>query len=146
MKMQVKINDQTFDVEISDLQSRPIVAVVDGETFEVWPEETAQPTAAPAGVLPAAAPAPAAAPVVISAAPVAAATASGGIPSPLPGTVIAIMVREGQVVKRGDELLTLEAMKMKNAIRAPRDGKVGKISVNVGDLVRHGQLLLEFAD
>ncbi len=151
MKINVKIANQSFEVEIDDLQSRPIQATVDGETFEVWPEETASATvstsstAAPVAAAPtqAAKPAPA---VVRTAAP--AAESGGGsnaLLSPLPGTVIAIAVREGQDVKVGQELLTLEAMKMKNSIRANRDGKVVAIRVNVGDQVRHNQVLLEYA-
>jgi biotin carboxyl carrier protein len=73
------------------------------------------------------------------------ANASNALLSPLPGTVIAIAVREGDDVKVGQELLTLEAMKMKNAIRSSRDGKIGAIRVNVGDQVRHNQVLIEYA-
>ena len=45
MKLNVKIKDQTFEVEIADLNARPILATVDGETFEVYPDEAAQPVA-----------------------------------------------------------------------------------------------------
>lgn len=149
MKINVKVANQSFEVEIDDLQSRPILATVDGETFEVWPEEIAVPVvaAAPAASTPTPAPRPAAAPVARPAAPAAEpAGGSNALLAPLPGTVIAIAVREGQEVKVGQELLTLEAMKMKNAIRASRDGKIGAISVNVGDQVRHNQVLLEYAN
>jgi len=151
MKINVKIANQSFEVEIDDLQSRPIQATVDGETFEVWPEETAAAAEAPvhAAAPVAASPAPAAKPapaVIRSAAPaMEPASGSNALLSPLPGTVIAIAVREGQDVKVGQELLTLEAMKMKNSIRANRDGKVVAIRVNVGDQVRHNQVLLEYA-
>jgi biotin carboxyl carrier protein len=145
MKMQVKIDEQTFDVEIDDLSARPIVVTVQGETVEVWPEETAAPAAA-STTAPAAVPAPQA-PVRAAPAPTTAASASSNaVPAPLPGTIVGIAVREGQMVKRGDELLTLEAMKMKNSIRAGRDGKVATIYVKVGDQVRHNQILLDFAD
>lgn len=148
MKINVKIANQSFEVEIGDLQSRPILAVVDGQTYEVWPEEAAAPApaaaAAPAPSAPAAKPAPA--PTPRAAAPVMEpANASNALLSPLPGTVVAISVREGDEVKVGQELLTLEAMKMKNAIRSSRDGKIAAIRVNVGDQVRHNQVLLEYA-
>jgi biotin carboxyl carrier protein len=150
MKINVKIANQSFEVEIDDLQSRPILAKVDGQTFEIWPEEAAAPAApaepAVAPSAPAARPAPAAASAPRGAAPVMEpANASTALLSPLPGTVIAIIVREGDEVKVGQELLTLEAMKMKNAIRANRDGKIAAIRVNVGDQVRHNQVLLEYA-
>lgn len=150
MKLNVKIKDQTFEVEIDDLNARPILATVDGETFEVYPEEAAQPfvraAAAPAPI-PAPAPA-AAAPAVVSrpAAPAAPVNASKALSAPLPGTVVAVLVKEGSEVKFGQELLTIEAMKMKNAIRATRDGKIAAIYVKEGDSVRHGQPLLEYAD
>jgi biotin carboxyl carrier protein len=148
MKLQVKIDDQTFEVEIEDLSSRPIMVNVQGEVVEVWPEETASPTAAAA---PAATQAPvpsALAPVRVSPPPAAAAAAnsSSAVLAPLPGTIVGITVREGQTIKRGEELLTLEAMKMKNSIRAGRDGNIGTIHVKVGDQVRHNQILLEYAD
>lgn len=150
MKLNVKIKDQTFEVEIDDLNARPILATVDGETFEVYPEEAVQPfvraAAAPA-TIPAPAPA-AAAPAVVSrpAAPAAPVNASKALSAPLPGTVVAVLVKEGSEVKFGQELLTIEAMKMKNAIRATRDGKIAAIYVKEGDSVRHGQPLLEYAD
>ena len=146
MKLQVKIDDQTLEVEIEDLSSRPIVVNVQGEMVEVWPEETAEPAAAAVvstQTTPPAAPAPAR----VSPPPAAAAANSASaVLAPLPGTIVGITVREGQSVKRGEELLTLEAMKMKNSIRAGRDGKVGTIHVKVGDQVRHNQILLEYAD
>ncbi len=152
MKLNVKINDQTFEVEIADLNARPILATVDGEIFEVYPEEAAQPVARPAAAAPApvpavapaaAAPAPVSRPTVTPAAPV---NASKALTAPLPGTVVAVLVKEGSEVKFGQELLTLEAMKMKNAIRATRDGKIAAVYVKEGDSVRHGQPLLEYAD
>lgn len=148
MKLNVKINDQTFEVEIADLNARPILATVDGETFEVYPEEAVQPVARPAAA-PAPTPAPAAAapaPVSRPPAPAAPVNASKALNAPLPGTVVAVLVKEGSEVKFGQELLTIEAMKMKNAIRATRDGKIAAVYVKEGDSVRHGQPLLEYAD
>ena len=52
MKMKVKINNQTFEVTLGDLNARPIVATVDGQTFEVYPEGMPA-VQAPAPVIPA---------------------------------------------------------------------------------------------
>lgn len=150
MKINVKIDNQSFEVEIGDLKSRPVLATIDGKTFEVWPEEASASApaaaAAPAPSAPAAKPAPSPAPAPRPAAPVMEpSNVSNALLSPLPGTVTAIAVREGDEVKVGQELLTLEAMKMKNAIRSSRDGKIGAIRVNVGDQVRHNQVLIEYA-
>lgn len=142
MKMILKIENESYEVEIGDLNQRPILATVNGETIQVTPqEETAriaienvsQVVSAPVEVAPKiAAPAPSA----------------GGktVTAPIPGVIDAIKVREGDAVESGQELIILEAMKMKNAIRATRSGKIARIFVSVGDQVPHNQALLEFAD
>ncbi|MDP8214069.1 MAG: biotin/lipoyl-containing protein [Candidatus Euphemobacter frigidus] len=62
--------------------------------------------------------------------------------SPLPGTILAIKVTEGDAVTRGQTLVVLEAMKMENEIPSPADGKVSSIKVKKGDSVSTGDLLL----
>jgi biotin carboxyl carrier protein len=69
-------------------------------------------------------------------------TGSGELTAPLPGTVVTIAVAEGDTVEAGQELLVLEAMKMKNPIRAKQGGTVTAVHVNVGDQVQHGAPLL----
>lgn len=141
MKMRVSINDQSFEVEIGDLTSRPILATIEGEQFEVWPEET---NTIPAEIpVKPASPAPRSGPVVQPAVSV---NLSHSVTAPIPGTIVAVLVKEGQVVTYGQELVTLEAMKMKNAIKATRAGKIGVIHVQVGDQVRHSQALVDYAD
>ncbi len=68
---------------------------------------------------------------------------AGGLEAPLPGKVTSIKAREGQAVKKGEEILVVEAMKMENAIRAPKDGTVRRIAVKVGDMVGPGAVLVE---
>lgn len=65
------------------------------------------------------------------------------IESFIPGTVLDILVRAGQEVKKGDNLMILDAMKMKNMLICNLDGSVKKILVNKGDKVSKGTLLLE---
>jgi acetyl/propionyl-CoA carboxylase alpha subunit len=60
----------------------------------------------------------------------------------LPGLVVAVAASEGDEVAEGDPLLTIEAMKMQNEVRAPRAGRVGAIAVEAGQTVTTGQLLL----
>ena len=93
------------------------------------------PQAAPAAPKAAPAPAPKAAPAAVPA---------GGtkVTSPLPGSVIKVLVSEGQAVKKGDTLLTLESMKMENAIMAECDGTVSKIAVTAGQNVMQDDLLV----
>ncbi|MGI6422412.1 MAG: biotin/lipoyl-containing protein [Syntrophomonadaceae bacterium] len=68
----------------------------------------------------------------------------GGEPlkSPLPGTILAINVNPGSVVKEGDVLFILEAMKMETEIKAPRDGVIAQIMVSKGASVATGDILL----
>jgi 3-methylcrotonyl-CoA carboxylase alpha subunit len=63
--------------------------------------------------------------------------------APMPGRVAAVRVSVGQAVKKGEELLVVEAMKMENALRAPRDGVVRALHVAAGDPVVPGRALVE---
>jgi 3-methylcrotonyl-CoA carboxylase alpha subunit len=69
--------------------------------------------------------------------------AGGGLEAPMPGKVIAVKVAPGDTVMKGDELLVVEAMKMENAVRAPREGRVKSVSAKVGDMVSPGVVLVE---
>ena len=64
--------------------------------------------------------------------------AAGAVKSPLPGVILSIDCKVGDVVKRGQKILVLEAMKMENNINADRDGKIVEIKVNKGDSVLEG--------
>ncbi len=61
----------------------------------------------------------------------------------IPGAIAEIEVTIGKRVKRGEILLVLEAMKMRNLIRAPQDGTVRFVHVTSGDKVVKGQTLIE---
>ncbi|MEA4910158.1 MAG: biotin/lipoyl-binding protein [Chloroflexi bacterium] len=145
MNVQVKIGERTFHVEVGDLSQRPIQARVDGQVFEVWPQED--------GALPIAVPAPRPAttapeaPCCPEVAPAAPEPAAAGklVTAPIPGVIVAVLVKPGQQVEFGQQLCTLEAMKMKNAIRAGRAGTIAAVHVATGDTVRHGQTLVEFS-
>ena len=103
---------------------------VNGTAYEVEIEEmTGAPAAAPAAAAPAAAPAPAAS------------GAGESITSPMPGNILAVNVAVGDMVKKGQVLMILEAMKMENEIMAPRDGKVTAVAVTKGAAVESGALL-----
>ena len=106
--------------------------------------ETAAVAAAPAPAPAPKAEAPKAEAPKAAPAPKAADVPAGGykVTSPLPGSIIKVLVTEGQDVKKGDTLLTLESMKMENAVMADRDGKVTKIAVTAGQNVMQEDLLL----
>ena len=85
--------------------------------------------------------APAAAPVAAPAAAPAASGAGESITSPMPGNILAVNVAAGDMVKKGQVLMVLEAMKMENEIMAPHDGKVTAVAVAKGAAVESGTLL-----
>ena len=61
----------------------------------------------------------------------------------IPGTILDILVGPGQKVRKGDDLMILEAMKMQNLLRSAIDGKVKSIVVKKGDKVSKGTKLIE---
>src|SRR6266851_4128328 len=65
--------------------------------------------------------------------------------SPMPGLLVGLAVAEGQEIKTGEALATVEAMKMENVLRAERDGKVAKIRAKIGDSLAVDEVILEFA-
>lgn len=77
-------------------------------------------------------------------APAAAEASPQTMTAPIPGVVASVVANVGQVVKRGDELLTLEAMKMFNVLRSPWAGTVTTLHVSKGEHVIQGQPLVTF--
>ena len=138
-----KINGAEYKCAVEEIEAGKTKVTVNGKVYEV---ETEAPKAAPVAAKPAAAPAPkpAAAPAAPKAAakPAAAPAAGLQVKSPLPGSVIKVLVSEGQAVKKGDTLLTLESMKMENAIMAEADGTVKQIAVTPGQNVMQDDLLI----
>lgn len=66
------------------------------------------------------------------------------IKAPMPGLILEITVKVGDVVKENDTLLILEAMKMENVIHSPREGIIKSIAVNERETVDKNTLLIEF--
>jgi pyruvate carboxylase len=63
----------------------------------------------------------------------------------IPGTIIDVFVKPGDVLKEGDPLLILEAMKMHNLVQMPFDGKIASVYVKSGDKIPKGSLMIEIA-
>jgi biotin carboxyl carrier protein len=147
MKLIVKVENQSFEVEVGDIHDRPIIATIDGEPFEVWPEDVqlVRPAVLPTvSVATSAAGAPPAASKLASAA--APVTSDNVVKAPLPGVIVAVNVKPGETVTHGQELCTIEAMKMKNVIRTGRPGTIAAVHVTLNQHVKHHDVLLEFTD
>lgn len=134
-----KINGVDYTASVEEIENGKANVTVNGQTYQVETEKKAvAPKAAPkaAPAVPAAAPAAAAA--------AAAAPIAGGakVVSPLPGSIIKVLVSEGQAVKKGDVLLQLESMKMANDIAAECDGTVKQICVTAGQTVMQDDVLV----
>ena len=138
MKVRVQVDGEIYEVEIGDLNSRPIQAVVAGELFAVWPEDVAGvvTTASPAAAEPVGATS--MAPPRVTVAP-AAENGEEIVAAPLPGDIVVVAVRPGETVTAGQLLCTVESMKMNNPVRSPRAGVVAEVLVAVGDHVNYGQ-------
>lgn len=149
MKYKITVNNKTYEVEIENINVRPVIAYVDGDRFEVMPENSEQAEAGketdgiknktekksfnpnqPSVVAPSPNPA-----------------LSGNTQTaPLPGTVIEVFVKAGEKVEAGQVLVIIEAMKMKNSIRSVYSGVVSNVFVSIGQSVAHKQPLIKFAE
>jgi len=64
------------------------------------------------------------------------------ITAPMPGKVVRLLVKQGDLVEAGQGLLIVEAMKMQNEIRSPKSGKIEKLFAKEGQPVNAGEVLL----
>lgn len=127
------IKGEKYEVAVDEKGNNIVELVVNGTPYTVELEEE---VVAPA-------PSPKAA---VAAATAATATASGSgqiINSPLPGSILKVLVTSGQNVQKGDILLTMESMKMENNIVAETNGVVGTIYVTAGQAVMQDDKLIE---
>ena len=127
MKYEVILNNKKYEIEVDECS----VALKGVSTVSA-------PVAAPA------APSAPVAPATAPATPAASAPSAEGtsVASPMPGTILAINVTNGQTVRAGEVLMVLEAMKMENDIVAPSDGIVKQILVAKGSTVDTDQVLV----
>lgn len=66
------------------------------------------------------------------------------VKAPMPGTILSVPVSNGDKISKGDSLLILEAMKMENVIKSPRDGEIANVLVAEGANVEKNQVLITF--
>ncbi len=145
-KYKFTIHGNQYEVHIKSVEDNIIELEVNGSTYEVEVDKVIQPAKTPklvrSRVVPPADDGPAEEGTGVKAA----ATPAGKISSPLPGTVVNIMVKEGDNVKVGQKLMILEAMKMENNIESDKDGRVVSVPVRPGQSVMEGDTLIEIGE
>jgi biotin carboxyl carrier protein len=147
-RVKVTVNGKPYLVEVGDLSASPVSVSVNGNPYlvdieaaevevtaaeepAVALEMVARPTSAPEK-----------APIPTSPA----GPRVEAVRAPMPGNILGISVKPGDSVSFRQVLCSLEAMKMKNAIRSPRDGVIGSVEVSEGQAVAHGDALFTFAE
>lgn len=139
-----KINGKDFHVAVNGISGTKADVTVNGVNYDVELENAVAPVQQAAPVQTAPVAPVAGAPQAPAAAP---APAAGGkaITSPLPGVIISVDVKEGSVVKRGQKVAVIEAMKMENDILADADGTVTAVHVSKGDTVAEDAKIVTIA-
>ena len=147
MKYNITIKNKSYVVEIEDINARPVIAHIEGQRFKVIPDIN------PVGT-------------EVKLEPITANTSKSKkdtkevisfdlrkpdpnqngneMTAPLPGTVIEIFIKVGDIIEAGQVILIIEAMKMKNSIRSTRAGKIAEVLISVNQTVAHKQVLVKF--
>lgn len=135
-KFKFTIRGNEYDVEIGKIEDNVATIEVNGTTYEVEIHREVKQTKTPTLVRKV---------VPEQGKTVQKKAGDSTIPvvAPLPGTIMEIKVRQGDIVKKGDTLLIMEAMKMENNVLAEKDGVVEKMNVRPGDNVLQGDVLIE---
>jgi propionyl-CoA carboxylase alpha chain len=131
-RVKVIVNGRPYLVEVVDLEATPLTVRVNGRSYRVevknedgsaFGQEMNDPeTAVPPKT-----------------------SSAYTLTVPMPGQITDIAVHVGEQVSVGQALCTLDAMKMKNIIRSPRDGIIAGIAVKPGQTVHHGDVLFTYA-
>lgn len=145
-KFKFSINGNPYDAEILGIEDNTAEVSINGVTYTVEIDRKLEVTKTPKLVRTMAVPSTDSHPSMAKTASPSAPKGTGNIKSPLPGVILDIYVREGDIVKIGQKLLMLEAMKMENNINADKEGRVTSIKVGKGDSVMEGDILIVIGD
>jgi biotin carboxyl carrier protein len=141
-KFKFTINGNQYNTEIISVDDNIAEIEINGTTFKVEVDKDIKPVKTPKLVRSVAVPSTDSHPSVAKTSSPAEPKGAGSIKSPLPGVILDVFVKEGDIVKMGQKLLMLEAMKMENNIEADKPGKVVSIMKGKGDSVMEGDVLI----
>lgn len=137
----LNINGASYNVDINEVEGQEISLEVNGTPYKVTVDKEIKPIkkVAAAQRVPQAAATPAAAPAAASG-------KSFSVSTPLPGTILKVMVKVGDKVTAGQAVVLLEAMKMENNIESDYAGTVTAVKVSQGDSVMEGDVLITIGE
>jgi len=145
--LKVTVNGKPYVVEVGSIAESPINVTVNGHPYVVEISSgavTKMSGGESAAALESAARTVLTTPQSASAPVSSVAAGAKAITAPMPGQIVDVFVKQGDQVSAGQEVCSLEAMKMKNAIRSPRAGVIAEVAVSPGQKVAHGQVLVTF--
>lgn len=137
------IQGNKYDVNILDVDENVAEIEVNGAVYKVELDKVISQSKTPKLVRSVAVPSTDSVPSQLKTSAPTSPKGTGFIKSPLPGVILGIHVKDGDAVKVGTKLITLEAMKMENNINADKDGIVKSVKVRQGDSVLEGDVLIE---
>jgi glutaconyl-CoA/methylmalonyl-CoA decarboxylase subunit gamma len=145
-KFKFTINGNVYEVDIKNVDENIAELEVNGTPYTVEVDKVMQTTKTPKLIRTTSIPSTDSHPSVAKTSNPVGPKGSGHVRSPLPGIILEMHVKVGDMVKTGQKLLTLEAMKMENSIDSDKDGKVLSINVSKGDAVMEGDVLITIGE
>lgn len=140
------IQGNKYDVNVVNAEDNIVEIEVNGATYKVEVDKVITQSKTPKLIRSVAVPTTDSVPSQLKTSSPASPKGLGLVKSPLPGVIINVHVKEGETVKVGAKLITLEAMKMENNINADKEGVIKSIKVKQGDSVLEGDLLIEIGE
>lgn len=135
-KYKFNINGNSYHIDIKEADNNIIKLEVNGSPYEVELDVAVKTSKTPTLIR-------TEPPPVQKVEPLASGTSTKKIVAPLPGVILKVLVKEGDVVKTGDALVILEAMKMENTILAESSGRIQSVRIQPSNSVLQGDLLVE---
>jgi len=141
-KFKFKINGNRYEAEILNIEDNNAEIEINGTLYKVEVDKDMKPVKTPTLVRSTVAPSTDFQPSTAKTSSPDSPKGTGTIKSPLPGVILDVFVKEGDIVKIGQKLMLLEAMKMENNIEADHAGKIISIAKSKGDSVMEGDILI----